>query len=237
MQIRTVKERLSEEGSPDEPAQEDENAAFSPYLPRQPHHVRAGKGQGRAAARRPEGPARKDERRVRLDGQGVSQTSIAIESLTNQLKKNEEEADGKGAKEASEKERAQRGEDAEAASGLEATVEKAHALEEGYGLLKEEHKRAVTRYEEMNARLGDLHVEKTSLHEDLRSCDREIERTRAKKEALEKERLVLQEKMDAIREKLRNDYGVEEVEGQPAVKVKDEGEREQVLQETLPWAR
>ena len=45
----------------------------------------------------------------------------------------------------------------------------------------------MARYEEMNARLGDLHMEKASLQEDSRASDQEIERIRAKKDALEKE--------------------------------------------------
>ncbi|MGD0657455.1 MAG: AAA family ATPase [Syntrophorhabdales bacterium] len=233
VQVRTVKERLSGEGSPDEPAQEDENEAFFAELAAAAASCEEEKVRIEQLLVDLKGRLEKTKEAYALTDGEFHTTSIAIERLRNQLKKEEEEeARKRAAKEASEKERAVKEEKMrEAASGLEATVEKAHALEEGYGLLKEEHKRAVTRYEEMTARLGDLHVEKASLHEDLRSCDQEIERIRAKKEALEKEGLILQEKMDAIREKLKNDYGIEDVEGQPAVKVKDEGERERILQE------
>ncbi len=232
-QARTVKERLSEEGSPNEPAQEDESAAF--YAER-----------AAAAASCEEEKVGIEQLLVDLKGRlektkevyaatdgEFHATSIAIERLRNQLRKDEEEeARKRAAKEAFEKEKTVKEEKMrETASGLEAAVEKARKLEEGYGFLKEEHKRAVARYEEMTGRLGDLHVEKTSLHEDLRTSDQEIERIRARKEALEKEGLILQEKKDAIREKLRGDYGIEDVEGQPAAKVKDEGERERILQE------
>ena len=232
-QARTVKERLSEQESPGEPSQEGEDEAF--YAE-----------QAAAAASCEEEKARIEETLVDLKGRlektkeayagtdgEFHTTSIAVERLRNQLRKDEEEeARKKAAKETCEKEKAvKEAKLREAASGLEAAAEKAQGLEEAYGLLKEEHKRAVERYEEMTARLGDLHVEKASLHEDARVCDQEIERIRAKKEGLEKEGLILQEKKDAIREKLKSDYGIEDVEGQPVPKVKDEGERERILQE------
>jgi len=232
-QVRTVKERLSEQMSPDGSAQEEENAAFY-------------EEQAAAAASCEEEKAGIERMLVDLKGHlektkeaysgtdgEFHATSIAIERLRNQLKKDEEEEGRKrSAKETCEREKAAKEEKIrEAASGLEAAVEKARQLEEGYGLLKEEHKRAVERYEEMTAQLGDLHVEKASLHEDVRACDQEIERIRVKKEGLEKEELILQEKKDAIREKLKEDYGIEDVEGQPVPKVKDDGERERILQE------
>jgi chromosome segregation protein len=231
-QVRTVKERLSEQGSLDEPAQE-ENAAFYAELAAAAASCEEEKVRIEQLLVDLKGRLEKTKEAYALTDGEFHTTSIAIERLKNQLKKEEEEeARKRAAKEASEKERVVKEEKMrEAASGLEAAVEKAHALEEGYGLLKEEHKRAVARYEEMTARLGDLHVEKASLHEDLRVSDQEIERIRARKEALEKEGLILQEKMDAIREKLKCDYGIQDVEGQPAVKVKDESERERILQE------
>ncbi len=232
-QIRTVKERLNETDSAPQPAAEEDDAAFSTRAAEARMECEAEKGrveQGLADLKGRLEEAK--EEYTETDGE-FHKTSIAIERLTNQLKKNEEEAARKGsAIEAFEKEKqVKQGKAVEAERGLKLSIDKAAELEEGYTLLQGECARAVARYEEMKTRLGDLHMEKTAVQEELKILDGEIERTRVKKEGVEKERLVLQEKKDAIRQRLRDDYGVEEMEGIPVVDAQDEGMREQVLQE------
>ena len=232
-QIRTIEERLAEQAFRVEPGQEGGNEAFSVEAEASKAGLEGQKAKleqvladlkGRLEATKAEYIDR-DNR--------FHETSIAIERTRNQLRKDEEEAARKGAAvEAFEKEKTAKGEKKrETAKELEGALEKARTLEEGYGLLQKEHERAVARYEEMRLGLGDLHIEKASLQEHLAASEQEIERIRAKKEAVEKEELILREKKDAILEKLRTDYGIEDVEAEPAPVVRDGIERERILNE------
>jgi chromosome segregation protein len=172
------------------------------------------------------------ERYSRADEQ-FHQISIGIERSGNQLKKNEEETARKEAailalrKEKEGKEQKKE----EVAGDLRKAVGKIEELEEGYRSLQEECAKAVSRYEEMKGRLGDAHMERAALQEGREAMEQEIEKARSKKEGIEKERLVLREKMEAIREKLRDEYGVEEIGGEPGPVVRDDGERQHMLEE------
>ncbi|MGD0228792.1 MAG: AAA family ATPase [Syntrophorhabdales bacterium] len=158
--------------------------------------------------------------------------SIAIERGRNQLKKNEEEAGRKkSAVGALRNEKgARQRKVAEVEQGLQEAVRKAGQLEAGYRVLQEDCARAVTRYEEMKARLGGTHAEKAALEEEIQALGDEGARIRVKKEGVERERLVLQEKRDAIRKKLREEYGVEEPVQGPGPVITDEAERETILE-------
>jgi chromosome segregation protein len=232
-QIRTAKERLGETASLFPPAAVEDDAANTTREAEARTECEEEKNrveQGLASLKERLEEAKTEYTETDAE---FHKTSIAVERLANQLKKNEEEAARKeSAVEAFEKEKQIKQEKAtEAERGFQLAADKAAKLEEGYGLLQEECSRAVARYEEMKTGLGDLHMEKTAMQEGLKTLEQEIERTRARKDGVEKERLVLQEKKDAIRERLREDYGVEEVEAVPKTEVPDEGMREQVLQE------
>lgn len=231
--IRTARERLSETGQPLRAEGEEDDEAFSARAEKA--RVECEEEKSGAERTLSELKGRLEEVKAEYtetDGE-FHEASIAVERLRNQLRKNEEEAGRKkSAVEAFEKEmRLKREKAAEAARGLAAAVEKATGLEEGYALLREECAKAVARYEEMKTKLGDLHVEKARDQEGLHALDAEIERTRTKKDGVEKERVVLDEKKEAIRERLRTDYGVEELEGVSAPEAPDEAMREQILHE------
>jgi chromosome segregation protein len=172
------------------------------------------------------------EQHSRADEQ-FHQISIDIERSGNQLRKTEEETARKKAaiialqKEKEGKEQKK----TELERDLRKAVGKTGELEEGYRSLQEECAKATSRYEEMKGRLGDAHMERTSLRDEQEAIDKEIEKARVKKEGVEKERLVLEEKKEAIREKLREEYGVEEIGGEPLPVVQDDGERQQMLEE------
>ena len=171
--------------------------------------MRGGEDRGRAGATSlKERLEEAKEEYTETDGE-FHRTSIAIERRANQVKKNEEEAARKGSiAGALEKEKQIKQEKAaEAERDFKLSADKAARLEEGYGLLRQECSRAIARYEEMKTRLGDLHMERTAMQEGLKTLEAEVERTRAKKEGVEKERLVLQEKKDAIRERLGRTTG------------------------------
>jgi chromosome segregation protein len=161
------------------------------------------------------------------------QTSIAIERMGNQLKKNEEEKTRKNAavealqkeKEAKQRRAAEVDEEFLVASG------KAEELEKSHEMLQEDCERTVARYEEMKRQLGDAHAEKAALQEALQALAEESDKLRARKESVERERLVLQEKKEAIEKKLREEYGVETPEEAPPQVVGDEAERESILEE------
>ncbi len=109
---------------------------------------------------------------------------------------------------------------------------KADDLEKSYAILQEDCEKTVARYEEMKRRLGDAHAERAALQEELQALAEENDKIRARKESVEREKLVLQEKKEAIAKKLREEYGVETPEEARApVVVKDEAERERILEE------
>jgi chromosome segregation protein len=232
-QIRTARERLNEEGQSHEPRPEEDDEAFFARATetRTACEEEKGRGEEKLADLKEKLQEAKEEH-TETDGE-FHKASIAVERLRNQLKKNEEEmARRKAAADSFERERQIKQEkEAESAGTLVTVSEKATRLEEGYGLLQEECKKAVARYEEMKAKLGDLHVEKAKDQEELKAFDLEIEKTRQKKEGVEKEKLILGEKKEAIRERLRNDYGVEGLEEVSIDQAPDEAARERLLHE------
>ncbi len=159
--------------------------------------------------------------------------SIAIERARNQVKKQEEEiARRKSGVEALGREKqAKQRKASETDAEFRAAAVKAEELEKSYATLQDECQKTAARDEEMKKRLGDAHVEKTVIQEELRRAMEEHEKTASKKESVEREKLVLLEKQEAIEKKLRDEYGVEAPCEGPAPVVEDETERERILEE------
>ncbi len=159
--------------------------------------------------------------------------TIAIERGKNQLRKNEEEASAKkGAIESFLAEKSLKQEKAALIEkDLARAAGKAGELERSYASLREECGSLVGRYEEMKRKLGDLRMEKVSIQEERDALDREIEKTRSRKEGLDKERLVVTEKKAAITDRLKSDYGVENIEDVSVREAPDDAERERMFRE------
>jgi chromosome segregation protein len=159
--------------------------------------------------------------------------SITTERNRNQLKKNEDETSQKEASlDLLEKDRLSREEKAvQAERDLVRAMEKLANLETSYASLQEECKTMAARHEDVKTKLGDLHMEKVSVHAELQSLDQDIEKAEARQGALEKENIVIAEKKESIQERLRNDYGVENIDDVNVTSIGDEVEREEVLKE------
>ena len=123
-------------------------------------------------------------------------TSIAAERSRNQLQKDQEEAFRKeAALETFQNDRLLKVEKADnTVRDLQTISDKAADLDRSYTLLGEDCRRSIARYEEMKTKLGDLHMERVVIQDELRSIDQDIEKTRARKENIEKEKLVITEK-------------------------------------------
>lgn len=159
--------------------------------------------------------------------------AITLERSRNQLKKNEEESGRKRvALENFEREKKARQEKAiEIDRELEKVVAKTGKLEENHAMLQKEYKKAISRYEEMKVKLGDLHMEKGKLQDALSAADQDLEKARNRREVLERERLIIQEKKQTIGQRLRADYGIEKLEGEHISGPGDEAERERIVEE------
>jgi chromosome segregation protein len=232
-QMRTTRERLAESASGPGQGIEDDDTSVSAEEKEEKERAEAER-QGierilidmRSALE----DAKESQRRVDASFHDIS---IGIERGRSELRKNEEEAVRKrSAVEALQEERTVKERRiAEVAGDLQNASARAAALEEGMSAMKEDCEKTVTRYEEMKERLGNAHSEKAALEEEFQAVGEECERARAKREGAEKERIVVQEKKDAVRQRLLEDYGVEEPAQEPAQVVKDEAERERILQE------
>ncbi len=232
-EIRSVQERLRERTSGFEAPTGEDDASVSGEEAREKERWEDEKGRiERGLADLKKRLEEAKESYGRTDA-AFHQTSIAIERVKNQLRKNEEETTRKNAavvalhkeKQAKQQKAAEVDEEFKGAGG------KAKELEESYGILQEECKRTVARYEEMKGRLGDAHTEKAALQGEIQALVEENDKIRARKESVERERLVLQEKREAIGKKLREEYGVETPEEAHAPVIKDETERESILEE------
>ena len=85
-------------------------------------------------------------------------------------------------------------------------------LEGGCEALGEARATLVARYEAMKMTFGNLHEEKTGLQTELDRTAEEQEKVRNRREAIDREKAVLQEKKDAIEERLRKEYGLENID-------------------------
>ena len=232
-EIRSMQERLREKTSGFEAPAGEDDASVSVDEAREKKRWEDEKGTIESVlADLKKGLEQAKESYSRTDA-AFHQTSIAIERVGNQLKKNEEEnTRKKSAVEALHKEKhAKQHRAAEVDEEFQNASGKAQELEKSHGILQEECERRVARYEEMKRQLGDAHAERAALQEELQTLTEENDKIRARKESVERERLVLQEKREAIGKKLREEYGVETLEEAPAPVIKDETERESILEE------
>jgi chromosome segregation protein len=159
--------------------------------------------------------------------------SLSTERQKNQIRKNEEEIERKKS-EAESWEREKQtlhGKINKTVRDIEGIAAKTEELEKSHVALQEDSNKAVARYEELKTTLGSMHMEKGKLQDEIHAIDQEIEKVKAKRDGVDKERLLLQERKETIREKLRHEYGIEEIEGMPVPDIKDDGEREKILEE------
>ncbi|MEO0250528.1 MAG: AAA family ATPase, partial [candidate division WOR-3 bacterium] len=85
-------------------------------------------------------------------------------------------------------------------------------LEESHAQLSEAAEKAAARYTEMKQKVGDLHQEKSDLQEHHHRIAQELEKARSKREGLEREKAVLDERKGMVLERLRTEYGIEELD-------------------------
>ena len=97
-------------------------------------------------------------------------------------------------------------------TALSHAAERIKELEESHAQLNEAAEKATARYTEMKQRLGDLHQEKSDLQENYQRMAQELEKTKSKREGLEREKAVLDERKGMVLERLRTEYGIEELD-------------------------
>ena len=109
---------------------------------------------------------------------------------------------------------------------------KMEELEKNYEILKESCQKDIERYEGLKETFGSLHMEKQSFIERIEAVSKESEKIRGKKEAGEKEMVVLSEKRDTICERLAGIYGIETPEETEVPQGGGfEAERERIIKE------
>lgn len=140
--------------------------------------------------------------------------SVQVERTQNLIKRLSEDADrSKVSAQELEKERVA---SEEKIVGTDASLAQAVArmkeLEESHAQLNEAAEKASDRYTEMKQRVGDLHQEKSELQENYHRMAQELEKTRSKREGLEREKAVLDERKGMVLERLRTEYGIEELD-------------------------
>ena len=232
-EVRTTRERLAEGEQEPGPGIDEADAAVSAEEAQEKERCEAEKTEFEAALsdlRKALEEAKEGERTADAE---FHEISIRIERARNELAKNEEEAARKkAAAGALQEEKAARQQKlAEVEADLKAASAKAEGLEEAIGAMQEDCDKAVVRYEEMKGRLGDAHVGKSAPGGGAAPRGEEYDKAQGKREGVEKERIVLQEKIDVVRKRLLDDYGVEEPAEAPAQAVRDEAERERILEE------
>jgi chromosome segregation protein len=101
-------------------------------------------------------------------------------------------------------------------------------LEQDYESIREVRGREALRLEDLKTSLGVLHTEKTALDTRIDEVEKDKEKIRGRKEALEKESAIFVEKLEMIREKLLTSYGrtaVDDVPTAPQAELDDARER------------
>ncbi len=86
---------------------------------------------------------------------------------------------------------------------------KIESLERAYDDLKKEQEKLLGRFEELKNMLGNLHMEKHTLHEAIEEKAKEIEKTRSKRENTDRDIAIFTEKQSTVLEKLRTTYNIE----------------------------
>jgi len=105
-------------------------------------------------------------------------------------------------------------------------------LEKAYEAIKDATAKDIERYEGLKETAGNLHVEKQALQEGIDAVQKEMERTRTRREGGERELVILLEKEGAITERLATAYGRENPEDVPVPSGRDfEAERETTVRD------
>jgi chromosome segregation protein len=140
--------------------------------------------------------------------------SVQLERTQNLIKRLSEDADrSKASAQELEKEKAAAEEKIVGTeTALAHAAERIKELEENHAQLNEAAEKATARYTEMKQRLGDLHQEKSNLQENYQRMAQELEKTKSKREGLEREKAVLDERKGMVLERLRTEYGIEELD-------------------------
>lgn len=93
---------------------------------------------------------------------------------------------------------------------IDQRVKKIELLEKDYDELKSTLDKHIKRYEELKASSGTIHTEKHAIGERLQNTLKEIEKIKGRKEAIEKELAIFNEKKSVILERLQTAYGISE---------------------------
>jgi chromosome segregation protein len=91
-------------------------------------------------------------------------------------------------------------------------IKKIEIVEKDYEGLKTTSEKHIKRYEELKAVSGTLHMEKHVLEEKIEGISKEIEKIRNRKENIEKELAILNEKLDAVSDRLQTTHGINQPE-------------------------
>ncbi len=91
-------------------------------------------------------------------------------------------------------------------------IKKIEIVEKDYDGLKTASEKHIMRYEELKAVSGNLHMEKHALEEKMGGVSREIDRIRNRKENIEKELAILNEKLSAVSDRLQTAHGINQPE-------------------------
>ena len=86
---------------------------------------------------------------------------------------------------------------------------KIEGLDRDYDDLKKTCEKHLERFEELKKMLGNLHMEKHALQENIETAGKEIERIRGRRENIEKEIVLFIEKRNTVLEKLQTTYSIE----------------------------
>ncbi len=104
---------------------------------------------------------------------------------------------------------------------------KIEGLDRDYDDLKKTCEKHLERFEELKKMLGNLHMEKHALQENIETAGKEIEKVRSRRENIEKEIVLFIEKLNTVLEKLQTTYSIENPDDfavQPAPRIDDERE-------------
>jgi len=91
-------------------------------------------------------------------------------------------------------------------------IKKIEIIEKDYEGLKATSEKHVKRYEELKALSGNLHMEKSVLEDKIEGIFKEIDRIKGRKENIEKELAVINEKQNAIADRLSTAHGINQPE-------------------------
>jgi chromosome segregation protein len=91
-------------------------------------------------------------------------------------------------------------------------IKKIEIIEKDYEGLKTTSEKHVKRYEELKALSGNLHMEKSVLEDKIEGIFKEIDRIKGRKENIEKELAVINEKQNAIADRLSTAHGINQPE-------------------------